>query len=402
MASSDRPPSSEEESRLRVADARTAVEVPADSVAASAAPPSAPPRLVRPAAPGAVAAPPDPLSSLQYLAVLGVAALVVGRFLAPALPGAVVGMARAVRIFELLGGGLSQLFAFGAIFGLSTALIGAANSTVPAWIRLVAMGVSAYTSLVVIGGAASNERVPETSALIAAALAGGFAILAALASRGSRVTRLHALVIGLVGAASLLRALFGFVDVVAAGLVPAPVLLSAGRAIATVATLSVAAALLLALVQIGRSAPPQKPEDGAPARSTLWSPVTILVLVLAVVCARQALLGGAPEATGLNVILKRASDRFLAHPEPHLRLPVRLFLGFLTPLVATALLFVRRMRSLTAAVVLAIVAADITGAPLGAIALVIASLGVLLVARSGHVLWSALIARSPEPPRDPS
>ncbi len=402
MASSDRPPSAEEESLSRVADARTAVEIPADPVDASAAPPIARPEIARPPSRFAVSAPPDPLSSLQYLAVLGVAALVIGRFLAPALPGAVVGMGRAVRIFELLGGGLSQLFAFGAIFGLSTALIGAANSTVPAWIRLVAMGVSAYTSLVVLGGAASNERVPETSALIAAALAGGFAILAAIASRGSRVTRLHALVIGLVGAASLLRALFVFVDLVTSGLVPAPLLLSAGRVVATVATLAVAVALLLALVQIGRSAPASKVEDGAPPRSTLLHPVTIVVLVLAVLCARQALLGGAPEATGLNVILKRAADRFLGHPEPHLRLPVRLFLGFLTPLVATALLFVRRMRSLTAAVVLAIVAADITGAPLGAIALVIASLGVLLVARSGHVLWSALIPRPPEPPRTSS
>jgi hypothetical protein len=373
-----------------------------EEVPAIAGAPNEPVTVHRPVIKTTVPAPSDPLKSLQWLAALGVAALVIGRLLAPALPGAVVGMARAVRFFELLGGGLSQLFAFAAIFGLSTALIGAANSTVPAWLRLVAMGVSAYTSLVVIGGAASNDHVPETSALLAAAFAGGFAILAALASRGSPVTRIHALVIGLVGVASLLRAVHGFLDLFAAERVPASILFSSGRVVATASAVLVAFAVLLALVQVGRGAPAQKGDDGPPASSSLWSPATIVVLLLAGLCVRQALLGGAPDATGFNVILKRASDRFLVGPEPHLRLWVRLFLGFLTPFAAAALLFVRRMRSLAAAVALALVAADVTGAPLGAIALVVASLGVLLVARSGHVLWAALIARPPEPPRAPS
>ncbi len=365
------------------------------TVAAPNAASDIPPTVAKTVVPG----PTDPLRSLQWLAALGVAALVIGRLLAPALPGAVVGMARTVRMVELLGGGLSQLFAFGAIFGLSTALIGAANSTVPAWLRLVAMGVSAYTSLVVIGGAASNDHVPETSALLAAALAGGFAILAALSSRGSPVTRLHALVLGLIGAASLLRALHGFLALFAAEVLSAASLLSAGRVVATISAVLVGLALLLVLVQVGRGAPSSKGDDAGPASSSIWSPVTIVVLVLAVLCARQALMGGAPDATGFNVVLKRASDRFLGQPEPHLRLAVRLFLGFLTPLAAAALLLTRRMRSLAAALALALVAADITGAPLGALALVLASLGVLLVARSGHVLWSASIARPPEPPR---
>lgn len=339
----------------------------------------------------------DPLRALPWIAALGVTALVLGRFVAPALPGAVVGAGRALRTVELLGGGLSQLFAFGAILVLSTTLIAAVNSSISIWLRLSAMGVSAYASLVVLGGALSTDRVPEPSALIAAALSGSFAIAAAAASRRSPVTRVPALVLGLVGASTLLRAIVGFASEELAARVAPDTLLSVSRAIATAASLLVALAMLLCLVHIGRSA--RSNEDAPQQPSSLWSPITLAALVLAVLCARQAILGAAPDASALSVVLKRASDRFLVAPEPHLRLPVRLFFGFLTPILAVALLFVRRVRVLAASLSLALIAADIAGAPLGGVALVLASMGILLVALSGHALWSTLTARSMGPSR---
>lgn len=350
-------------------------------------------RATRPAGTPAKPAP-DPLRIVRWLAVLGVAALVFGRFVAPALPGSGVGMARVVRSFELLGGVLSQLFAIGSMVGLSSALIHTANTNIPPWVRLFAMAIATHAALVVVGGAATTDRVPETSALIAALGAGSLAILAALASRASRVTRLAAAALGLVGAAAVVRALGGLVILHAGKLVAPPSLVTVGRVTATASVVLVALAVLVAIVYIGRAAS-SDPEVGAPARPPLWSPVTLLVLVLAVVCARQAVVGGSADAGAFSVFLKRAADRFLLQPEPFLNAPIRLFLGFLTPLVAIALLTVRRLRTLTAALCLAIVAADVTVAPLGPLTLTLASLGVLLVARSGHVLWSALVARPP-------
>lgn len=343
----------------------------------------------------------DPLRILPWIAAIAVAALVLGRFVAPSLPGAVVGMARAVRIFEIAGSALTQLFAAISIVGIGIALLGLANSTVPAFMRLLALSVSGWASLMVVFGAITADRVAETPSLIGAFFAGTFALLAAIGARGSPLARFPAAILGLIGIASILRALFGFVSVEAAALLSAPTLGSWGRAVATVTTILVALALILALVQIGRTSRGES-ASGQPAPPSLWSPASIVVLVLAVVCARQAAIGASSDASLANVLFKRAADRFLIQPEPHLSHTARLFLGFLTPLTAAALLFVRRARTLTAAVSLAIVSADITGAPLGAIALVLASLAVLLVARSGHVMWSALIARPPPaPPASP-
>jgi hypothetical protein len=96
----------------------------------------------------------DPLRIVRWLAALGVAALVFGRFIAPALPGSLVGMAPVVRSFELLGGILSQLFAVGLLVGLSSALIHTANTNIPPWVRLLAMATVTYAALVVVGSAA--------------------------------------------------------------------------------------------------------------------------------------------------------------------------------------------------------------------------------------------------------
>ena len=347
---------------------------------------------------GKVVPPPgDPLRLLRWLAVLGVAALIVGRFVAPAVPGALVGMSRLVRAVELSGGVLSQLFAVTSMVGLSSALVHTATSTIPSWMRLVAMAVGSYAALVVLGGAATTDRVPGTPALIAAAGAGVFAIIAALASRASRVVRLPALALALVGVAAIVRAVRGLAYVHASAALAPATLLAIGRTAATVSAILIALAALLGLVYIGRSSRPEA-QGNAPDRASLWSPVTLLVLVLAVVCARQAAAGATLDAGTWSVLLKRASDRFLLQPEPHLRGPFRLFLGFLTPLTAAGLLAARRVPTLGAALCLVLVAADVVDAPLGALTLTLASLGILLVARSGHVLWSALVTKPLPPP----
>jgi len=402
VTDSERPPTS---SADESADAGRAAPASAQSlspedVRAGSEPDRAAPLLDRMASAAVrtmVPAASDPLRILPWIAVIGVTALVLGRFVAPSLPGTFVGMARTVRFVEVAGSALTQLFAASSIVGLAIALLGLANSTVPAFMRLLALSVSGWVSLMVVFGAITADRVAETPSLIGALFAGTFAVLAAIGARASPLARLPALILGLVGVSSIVRALHGFVSAEAAPLVNADALGSAGRAVATIATILVGLALLLALVQIGRSARAES-EPQKPTQASLWSPASIVVLVLAVVCARQAAVGAGSDAGLASVLLKRAADRFLTQPAPHLSHAARLFLGFLTPLTAAALLFVRRMRGLTAAVALTIVAADISSAPLGAIALVLASLAVLLFARSGHVLWSALIARPPSSP----
>lgn len=336
----------------------------------------------------------DPLWWIRWLAILGSAALVLGRFIAPALPGTVAGIGRVVRVFELLGSFLTQFFALSAIFSLVFAFLGTARSDISAWIRLAGMSISGFAALLVLIGAATTDRVPGSAALVAAIAAGVFAVIAALAAfsaNATRIARLPAVALGLVGAASVVRASGGLLGLYAGRVFTTPTLVTVGRTTATIAGLLVAAALALALVYIGRSSAAAD-TAGPPGRAQLWSPATIAVLVLAVLCARQAVIGGAADAGFINVVLKRASDRFLVQPEPYFSVPIRMFLGFLTPILTVALLFVRRVPALTAALCLVFVAADVLVAPLGAITLMLASIAVLLVARSGHVLWSSLAA----------
>lgn len=342
----------------------------------------------------------DPLRVLPWIALVAVAALVLGRFVAPSLPGAVVGMARTVRFFEVAGSALTQLFAALSLVGLAIALLGLANSTVSAFLRLLAIATSGWVALMVVFGAITADRVAEMPALVGGLFAGTLAVLAAVESRGAPVARLPALVLGLVGASSILRALFGFASLEVVKISPAA-LQGIGGVVATAALSLTSLAALLALVHIGRSSRAEAASAQAPSQASLWSPASIVVLVVALVCARQAMVGASSDAGLGSVLLKRAADRFLTQPLPLFGAPARLFLGFLTPLTAIALLSVRRMRTLAAALSLAMVAADVAGAPLGAIALVLASLAVLLVARSGHVLWSALIARPPSGSRSP-
>ncbi|MEZ4299038.1 MAG: hypothetical protein R3B70_29080 [Polyangiaceae bacterium] len=341
----------------------------------------------------------DPTGFLRWLAVLGVAALVLGRFVGPAMPGLGVGMTHLVRGFELAGGVLSQLFAVGVIVGACFALMETGNTTIALWIRMLAMGACVFAGLVVLGGALAKERGPETAALIAGLAAGAFAILTAVASWGSRVTRLAGLSLGLVGAAAIAHALGSLAFMSFEKLLSPAALTTFARVMATIAAVLVGLALVLAIVYVGRAAKPE-PEGGPAARPSLWSPATLFALVLAVVAARQAMAGSTADAGIASVLLKRASDRFLVPPAPYMRLPIRMFLGFLTPLTAASLLTARRVPALSAALALAIVAADVTSAPIGAMTLLLASLGVLLVARSGHVLWSTLLARPPSTSRE--
>lgn len=375
-------------------DSERTSQPPAEAVGPSdpaAVEPSTRPSVQRVPPPG------DPLALVRVVAWIGVAALLVGRFIAPALPGTIVGAAGVVRGIELAGAILSQLFAICVAIALATSLVHTATSTIAPWVRLVGVALAAFASFLVLGASTNLEAVPRTAALMASGGAAAFAILAAASSRASRVARLPAVALGLVGAGALVRVLRGLVYLHGAASLPPASLASLGRGLMTVASILVGLAALLALVHIGRASR-SEPQEGAREGASLWTPVTLVVLVLAVVCARQAALGASADAGTISVLLKRAADRFLIQPEAHLRGPFRLFLGFLTPLTAAALLSVRRVTTLAAALCLALVAADVADAPLGAMTLVLASLGVLLVARSGHVLWSALVARPPAVP----
>ncbi len=332
----------------------------------------------------------DPLTILRWVAPFGVFALILGRFVGPAVPGVGVGMATLVRSVEVLGGAFSLSFGVALIVGLFVVLAHSTTHNVPPWMRFFGMAISAFAAFVVLVASATGERVMESAALFGSFAAGVFAILAALSARGTRIVRLPALALGLVGAAALTRSLRGLLWLYGTPLFSAVTLTSVGRVATTAATVFVGLASIFVLVYIGRNSRSEanSPKEGA----SLWTPATLVVLVLAVVCARQAAAGSSPDAGFVSIVLKRASDRFLLQPEPFVRGPLRLFLGFLTPLAAAGALSARRVPSLAAALSLVMISADVTDAPIGGAVLMLASLGILMVARSGHALWSTLVA----------
>lgn len=346
------------------------------------------------------------VSLLPWLAGAGILALVVGKLFAPALPGVSVGVGKYVRSVEIAGGALSQAFAWLSVLAIGRAIFTSLKIEISLPIRLLVFAGSGWVALGILG--AYTDRVPDGASLLGAGVAGIVAITSALvalqrSSHGASVLRWPAVALMLVGLGALARSIVGW------GVIFSNALSGSGDAAAsswarTGTTIAIAlsgAATVLLLIVAGqgfRSAAVRSASEGqgtGEGGPPVASLATIVVLVLAGLAMSQAMSGARDDAGTTAIILKRMSDRFLGLPEPYLRLPVRLFLGFLTPLTAAALLTVRRVGKVAAAAALVLVGADAPHTPLGALALVVASWGVLLPSRDPKAFWSALRGGSP-------
>ena len=335
------------------------------------------------------------LMLIRPLAVLALFATILGRALAPAIPGIAVGTGRLVRPFQIAGDLASQLFGMAATVVALALALSAPRARLSAVGRFAGAGLMA---LVILGGlgASVQPRISDVAAALVGGSASVLAVLAAREGRRSPYARVVATAAGAMGAAALVR--LAAVALAYAALGGGSTRLAvAARVVSTVAFIADAAGVTLAIVWLAaRGARP-----GADGVRRLVGPVTLVAIAAALLLTRAALSGGGDAGGTYEVLAWRAADRLLARPDPYVALPVRVFfaLGIL-PLAIAALLTRRQIPALTGGLALLFLGRSHSEAPLGGLAMAIGALAVAIAASDDRGFWRAALgtpsrARSP-------
>jgi hypothetical protein len=352
------------------------------------------------------------LRAARPFAILAVVAVLLGRAIGPSIAGIGVGMDRAVRAFELVGQVTSQCFAIAAVVFAMSELLAASRGRLPGAIRPFAVGLGGVVILVTLLASPRRESLPAVIVSGAAICAAVLALFAAASVARVPFARAAALVVGLTGLAGILR--LGAIALAFQAEAPrmSSLLLSA-RVFATLAFFADVAAVLLVVAWIA-----------ARARK-LTSPVTLVVLGLAMLLTRQALSADRDDVGSLTLLVRRAGERLLLSPAPLVPHAVALFLAFLALLAAVAALLAPDTApkksapggppapivsaptppAIRAAVALALLARGAPEMPMNALLLVIAAITMALAARDDRGLWAAIgdaargRASYPGPPR---
>ncbi len=361
-----------------MSDSDDAAEVVTDGGSAPQPPVTDPPAS-HPASPG-----PPPLGLMTPLAALGLLALFTGRVLAPALKGVSVGTGKLVYAVALTGDVSSQICAFLGMMAAIVIVLAASRSRLPVVVRLAALGLGGFAVLPTVW--ALHEPVNHLSAALVGVSASLLALLAVPSALRAPFARAPGVVIGLVALGGLVR--LGAVALAFQSSEPRfGHLAAAAREVATGAFLcdAVAVAVALAWVSSRRGSPGRE-------RSRLTSPVTLVVLALALVCTRQALAGQPYDAHGIDVLFWRAAANLRNQPEAGLPQGFRVFVSFLAPLVAVAALRVRDPLAAPfgAAVALALASRGAVEMPPCALMLIVGALGAALIASDGRGVWAAI------------
>ncbi|AKT41654.1 hypothetical protein [Chondromyces crocatus] len=332
------------------------------------------------------------LRFLWPLAALGVLATLIGKMLAPSIGGITVGLEGLVLQLDRAGGMLSQLFALLAVVATSSLVSLVSQSRSPIALRVFAVMTSSLVALEVIY-ASGRERVPEVMAVFIAGIVGTLALVAAWDARRAVFSRHAALVLGLLGLGGLLR-LAGALLAVRAIATSSVAVGSVAQGLSTAAFVLDGLGALVAAAGLVKRRDPRASagSDQAPTSSPLLSPMVLLALGLAFVATRYAASAASNEVHPGELLVFRMLDRLVVRPLPTAPLGAQHFVAALSFVMAGLALAVRRPTpALSAVVALALLSRGAVGAPLGAISLSLASMGILLAARDERGLWAALL-----------
>ena len=160
------------------------------------------------------------------------------------------------------------------------------------------------------------------------------------------------------------------------------------RGVATVAFVVDAAAIAIAAGWVGIR------------RERLVSPALLAALGLALVLTRAVVGAEAGEGGAVAALLRGVAERLLSKPEPAIPVAFRVFVAFFAPAMALAGLGTRlAVPALSGCLALLLLVRSSPERPLYGLLLVVASLGLALVAADGPQLWSSL-RPPPAPSRD--
>ena len=322
---------------------------------------------------------------VQQVAVLGVAAVLFGRSLAPALRGAREGLDRIIGYADLWGGLASYLFAF---IGLSSVIVELMLTFREKRFSVVYRVAATVLGLTVVSlvAPAFREPLPERANIMAALASGLVAMFASYEAMAVPRTRALGVLLVTAGTAALLH-LAGTVLAWHAGEHALYRAATLARMLATASVLFDTIALLTGFAWL----------------TTRTSAVTVwgarVALFVACILAWGAARGGPHDGSPLwQVVTYRAVERLLAPPPPYVWIPYRYVLETCAPLLGIVALLARgQMPAVTGALALALIARPTTDVPLSALALTLAALSTPLAARDDRGMWAVLMANSEAP-----
>ncbi len=298
-----------------------------------------------------------------------VAALFI-RALAPALPGVWVGIDHVITVAKLVAAISSQLAAV-CISALVMALVVATvRRPFSLALRAFSVGVGALVVLAVM--IASATRLPQLSSMIVGL--GAALLSAAVAIHSSRLLGLRAasLVVVAMAVSGLLRLAAIGSSLVVLAREGAPGWEMAARALATLSWLTLLVAVVLGLAWLLT-----QPERVGATR-LLGRAATVGIAAFGALALMLFAQSGSGEASGMALLVARASARLTPHPLPYVPWLLRLTTEWLA--VTTALAVVGRApRTLlmSAAIAAALLSDAALEMPLGAASLVVAALALM-------------------------
>jgi len=315
--------------------------------------------------------------SLALVTGLSVVSSILGRALAPALPGSVAGITGWIKAFDRVSGFLAQLFAIAGIL-IATRMVTSAlrSNAYDLLFKVVAVPVTILVGLLVMMRMRIDYSEPRGS--LALALASGALALAATPRLvQSARTRAVGLVLALTGLGGLLHAV-GQGLALSANLEALPDRFVAARVFETASfALGVLAAGCAAAWLFGKG-------------STSWLKLLALVLA-ATLFSHAAVLGSGPNARLYEVLASRSLGYLLRQPAPYLPGLLSGIIILLQFILAAWLVLARRPSSVRLVLSLCLISAGATDIPLLALALTLAA----LTARAP--LGSEAPTRGPQP-----
>jgi hypothetical protein len=318
------------------------------------------------------------LKIVRPLAVALFVGALIGRYLVPNLAGLVVGFDRAAHPIDIAAGVLSQSLAMITEVSAIALILAVGATRLRAPMRLGALALGGFVVLVCFS--AARDRVPAFAALPVGLAAAIVAVAGAFASRSAPMAQPAARAVGALGLSSALRmAALIVASAAPSGPGGAGGFGTAARVLATVSFAVDAVAIILAMSFSTRRA------------RSLFDPATVVALAVGLVATRLALGGEQEEAGAAAVLFHRIGAGLLPHPLSFAPPALALFVAFLAPVIAGALL-VRRgpVPALGGAVALALLARGSPEVPLAALGLLTSGLALALIGTDPAAIWAAL------------
>lgn len=322
------------------------------------------------------------LRPVWMVALTAVVATIFGRAIIPALRGAVIGISDFIDRADLIVGTLSLFLAFllgGSIAGLAFEL---ARSRLALSARTLAVVVS--VPVVVSATLSMLLRLPPLASLGLTASASTLAIALGLEAMREKSTRRAALVPCLIGLASLLRGVGAFAaDHAATVGRDVDSIVSAYELARIVATASLALWGIALVVTATWLAQQEWRFFGA----------RTLVVVLATVILTRAASAPVDDLTPIwQVVARRAAQGLLTRPPPHVPDWVAMGIAIFAPLLAAALLTLRRVvTAISGGLALVVLVGGSAEVPILAMCLIAGTIALVLAGRDPRGVWAALL-----------